>query len=118
MIGLAITLTVLAIPVLIGIAQYRKYPKPPNGLTYEQYKQYYFNKEWELDEYEPEEDATKDERILYLDEAIIKYNKLLESLAEQYKSTYNEKERSRILAKEIVTLEKLNKALERREKLE
>lgn len=118
MIGLAITLIVLAIPILIGIAQYKKYPKPPNGYTYEQLRDYYYYKEWEHPEEESTEDATTAERIAYLDETIIKYNKLLESLNEQLKSTYNEKEKSRILAKQIVTLEKLNKALERREKLD
>lgn len=117
MIGLAITFTVLAIPILLGIAQYKKHPKPPSGLNYEQLKQWYFNKEWEQDE-ESTEDAILNERIAYLDEAIIKYNKLLESLSEQLKSTYDEKERSKLLAKQITTLEKLTRALEKREKLD
>lgn len=117
MIGLAITFIVLAIPVLIGIAQYKKHPKPPNGYSYEQAKQWYFNREWEQDE-ESTEDAIKDERIAYLDEAIIKYNKLLESLGEQLKTTYDEKERSKLIARQITTLEKLARALEKREKLD
>ena len=116
MIGLAITFIVLAIPVLIGIAQYKKHPKPPSGYSYEQAKQWYLYKEWEQDE--TPEDAIKDERIAYLDEAIIKYNKLLESLTEQLKNTYDEKERSKLLTKQIATLEKLTRALEKREKLD
>lgn len=117
MISAIIVLTVLAIPVIVGIAQYNKTPKPPNGWTYERYKQYYYNREWEHTE-ESTEDAIQDEKRLYLDEAIIKYNKLLESLSEQLKSTYNEQERSKIIAKQITTLEKLTRALEKREKLE
>lgn len=116
MIGLAITFIVLAIPIIAGIVQYKKHPKPPDGLTYEQLRQYYYNREWEREE--STEDAIQDEKRLYLDEAIIKYNKLLESLAEQLKHTYDEKERSKILAKQIATLEKLARLLEKREKLE
>jgi hypothetical protein len=55
---------------------------------------------------------------MLLDETIIKYNKLLDNLTDQYNNTYDEKERSRILSKQIITLEKLNKALEKRERLE
>ena len=60
----------------------------------------------------------KQERIEILDETIIKYNKLLDNLNEQYKTTWNENERSKILIKQISTMEKLNKALEKREKLD
>ena len=64
------------------------------------------------------EDAAKAERIFILDETIVKYNRLLDNLSEQYKSTYNETEKAKILSKQISTMEKLNRALEKREKLE
>lgn len=120
MVALGIVLALLLAPVVAGVVQYNKAPKPPNGLTYAQYKQYYYNREWEHigDEDENTEDETQIEKRMYLDEAIIKYNKLLESLGEQLKNTYDEKERSKVLAKQITTLEKLTRALEKREKLE
>lgn len=69
----------------------------------------------ELDELH---DINKSERIELLDQALIKYNQLLDNLKLQYSQETDEKKRATILAKQISTLEKLNKALEKREKLE
>ena len=100
-----------------GITQYIKSPKPPNGLTWREYNDYYKSHAWELTE-ESEEDETRQERITLLDETIIKYQRLLDNLNAQYKATYSESDKSKILAKQITTMEKLNRALEKREKLE
>jgi hypothetical protein len=64
------------------------------------------------------ESATQAERVLLLDETIVKYQRLLNNLHEQYNVTYNETEKSKILAKQISTMEKLNRALEKREKFD
>lgn len=105
---------------ILGIAQYIKNPKPPHGMTLYEYKQYYKNREWQqlTDDESEIDDIHENERIMLLDETIVKYNKLLDNLNEQYKSTSDDKKRSTILAKQIVTLEKLNRALEKREKLD
>ena len=104
--------------IIGGIVEYIKSPKPPNGLTIEQYKQWYNNKEWLNDDEIDIDDVNKQERILILDETIVKYNKLLDNLHEQYNDTWNDKEKSKILTKQIATMEKLNRALEKREKLD
>lgn len=116
MIVLVITICVLVVILLGGISQYKNSPKPPNGLTYNELRQYYYNREWEHTTKESTADVEKAERVAYLEETIIKYNKLLDSLNEQYKTTCNEQEKSKILAKQIVTMEKLTRALEKREK--
>lgn len=69
----------------------------------------------ELDELH---DINKAERIELLDQTLIKYNHLLDNLKLQYSQETDEKKRAAILVKQISTLEKLNKALEKREKLE
>jgi type VI protein secretion system component VasF len=63
-------------------------------------------------------DIHKQERIEILDNTLVQYNKLLDSLAVQLKEETNEKKRAALLSKQITTLEKYNKALEKREKLE
>ena len=63
-------------------------------------------------------DLNKQERRGILDETIVKYNKLVDNLAAQYKAETDEKKKAVILSKQIATLEKLNKALEKIEKLE
>ena len=63
-------------------------------------------------------EINKLERLNILDETIVKYNRLVDSLTAQYNEETDEKKRSAILSKQIITLEKLNKALEKREKLE
>ena len=105
---------------IIGIVQYITKPKPPNDLTLKEYKQYYKSREWQLDNNidDEVENIHENERIMLLDETIVKYNKLLDNLAEQYNNTLDEKKQSVILSKQIITLEKLNKALEKREKLD
>ena len=114
-----VVLVYCVIGLILGVMQYTKSPKPPNGLTVKEYQRYYYNREWQLEDSKSDlEDINKQERIELLDEAIIKYNKLLDNLTEQYNNTYNEQKRSVILSKQIVTLEKLNKALEKREKLD
>lgn len=101
---------------IIGIIQYIKNPKPPNGLTYYEYKQYYIRKEWQHDN--ESDNIHESERVMLLDETIVKYNRLLDALNDQYKNTWNESEKNKILAKQIATMEKLNRALEKREKLD
>lgn len=127
MIILTILLIYIVICVIGGIVTYIKNPKPPNGLTYKEYNQYYNNKEWLLydneedneedNEDEDAENAALNERRALLDETIIKYNKLLDNLDEQLQYTTDNKKRSVILSKQITTLEKLNRALEKLEKL-
>lgn len=63
-------------------------------------------------------EITKQERIDIIDNTLVKYNKLLDSLAVLYQEETNEKKKAAILRQQIITLEKLNKALEKREKLE
>ena len=72
----------------------------------------------ETSETENMEDIHKQERIDIIDNALVQYVKLLDNLAEQYKTETDEKKRALILSKQIATLEKYNKALEKREKLE
>lgn len=107
---------------IIGLIQYIKNPKPPDGLTLAEYRHYYKNKEWLFDddtELEDElHDINREERRLILDETILKYNRLLDNLTEQYKSTYSESEKSKILVKQVSVMERLNRALEKREKLD
>jgi type VI protein secretion system component VasF len=64
------------------------------------------------------EDINKQERVEILDNTLVQYHKLLDSLSEQLREETNEKKRAAILKQQIITLEKLNKALEKREKLE
>jgi hypothetical protein len=104
---------------IIGIIQYIKSPKPPNNFTFKERYNYYLRNEWQLTDEETEiEDLHENERIMLLDETIVKYNKLLDNLTEQYNYTLDEKKRAVILSKQIATMEKLNRALEKREKLE
>ncbi len=63
-------------------------------------------------------DIHKQERIEILDNTLVQYNKLLDSLADQLRNETIEKERVKLLTKQIATLEKYNRALEKREKLE
>lgn len=63
-------------------------------------------------------DIHKQERIEILDNTLVQYIKLLDSLALQLREETNEKKRSALLAKQIIILEKYNRALEKREKLE
>lgn len=72
----------------------------------------------ESEQTEQTEDINKRERIEILDNTLVQYNKLLDSLAYQLRNETNEKERSKILSKQITTLEKYNRALEKREKLD
>lgn len=108
--------------VIAGIVQYIINPKPPKGLKYTEYQHYYKNKEWQRypepipDDIETD-DINKLERIQILDETIVKYNRLLDSLQDLYNNTSDEQKRSIILSKQIATMEKLNRALEKLEKL-
>ena len=59
----------------------------------------------------PEADSIhKQERIEILDNTLVQYNKLLDSLAEQLKNETDEKKRAVILSKQIATLEKIGRA--------
>ena len=60
----------------------------------------------------------KKERVEILDNTLVQYNKLLDNLADQLKAETDEKKRAAILLKQIATLEKYNRALEKREKLD
>lgn len=60
----------------------------------------------------------KQERINILDNTLVQYIKLLDSLAVKIKTETDEKKRAALLSKQITTLEKYNKALEKREKLD
>ena len=72
----------------------------------------------ELQEIEEQKEISRLEKIEILDNALIKYNRLLSSLKQQYKLETNEKKKAAILSKQISTLEKLNRTIEKREKLD
>ena len=72
----------------------------------------------ETSEREELNQINKQERLNILDETIVKYNRLVDSLTAQYNTETDEKKRSLILSKQIAALEKLNRALEKREKIE
>ena len=38
---------VMIVPIVSGIQQYRKNPKPPEGLTYDELRKYYYTRGWE-----------------------------------------------------------------------
>ena len=63
------------------------------------------------------EDIHLRERIELLDNTLVQYVKLLDNLAVQYKNETDERKKAAILSKQITTLEKYTKALEKREKL-
>lgn len=50
MVALVVVIIIFAIPVVIGIAQYRKHPKPPAGMTYDELREYYYTRAWEKKE--------------------------------------------------------------------
>ena len=81
----------------------------------------YYGVKIETDETSEQEEQTeihKQERIDILDNTLTQYIKLLDSLATQLKEETDEKKRAVILSKQITTLEKYNRALEKREKLD
>ena len=100
------------IPFLDGWSGKHKFSKW-YGVTYTEQEE-----QEETTEQEEYTDINKQERINILDQTLIKYNKLIDILAEQYINETDEKRKAAILSKQITTLEKLNKALEKREKLE
>ena len=71
-----------------------------------------------VEEMEEQKEINKQERIEILDNALVKYSRLLDTLENEYKNENNEKKKAVILSKQIATLEKLNRLLEKREKLE
>lgn len=105
--------------IVQGIMQYRNAPKPPKYKSYRKYYSYYQNREWEIeDTTDVLADIHRQERIDLADETILKYNRLLDILVEQLKHEKDEKKRAALLAKQIATLERLQRALEKREKLD
>ena len=72
----------------------------------------------ETSEQEQLNDINKQERIDIIDNTLVQYHKLLDSLATQLRDETNEKKRAALLRQQIITLEKLNRLLEKREKLE
>ena len=60
----------------------------------------------------------EDERRENYDRQIDGYNKLLVLLDREYAAETNGKKKAAILSKQLATLEKLNKTIEKREKLE
>lgn len=73
---------------------------------------------YDLEELEELEDVTKEERIILLDETIVKYNNLDRLLHDQYNNETDEKKKAAILKQQISNMEKWNRALEKRKKLE
>lgn len=71
-----------------------------------------------VEEMEEQKEINKQERIEILDNALVKYNRLLETLETQLQAETDKKKRAAILSKQISTLEKLNRTIEKREKLE
>ena len=63
-------------------------------------------------------EINKRERIDIIDNTLVQYHKLLDSIATQLRDETNEKKRAALLRQQITTLEKLNRLLEKREKLE
>ena len=103
---IVIVVIILCIPAFIdGYTGNYKYAK-------------YYGVKIEQEETSDQADIHKQERIEILDNTLVQYNKLLDSLAAQLKEETNEKKRAALLAKQIVIMEKYNKALEKREKLE
>ena len=60
----------------------------------------------------------KEERLDIVCLTIRQYNTLIENLEKQYQLETDEKKKAAILRQQVIALEKLNKALEKREKLE
>lgn len=63
-------------------------------------------------------DAATDEKRINLENAITKYNRLLSILDLEYQNKTDNKKRIAILTKQTATLEKLNRTIEKLEKLE
>ena len=95
-------------------------PAVIDGFTgnYKFAKYYGVKIEPEQDDTSEQEEIHKSERIEILDNTLVQYNKLLDSLTVQLREETDEKKRAAILSKQIATLEKYNRALEKREKLE
>lgn len=45
--ALIVIAVLILIPVVIGVMQYSKYPKPPSGMTYDELCEYYYTRAWE-----------------------------------------------------------------------
>ena len=71
-----------------------------------------------LREEDEQNEINRLEKIEILDNALIKYNRLLDTLESQLQNETDSKRQAVILSKQISTLEKLNRTLEKREKLE
>ena len=72
----------------------------------------------EMEEETEQLEINRREKIEILDNALIKYNRLLETLETQLQAETDHKKRAAILSKQISTLEKLNRTIEKREKLD
>lgn len=105
------------LPLIDGITG-KRFFAPLYGVTAEDIQTSHEAETDEESEENTAREASKEERRQIQEEAILQYNRLLDSLAEQYRNEINEKKRSVITAKRIATLEKLNRALERLEKLD
>lgn len=64
------------------------------------------------------EDAAVIEKRTNLENAVTKYNRLLDILDMEYRNETDNKKRIAILTKQTATLEKLNRTIEKLEKLE
>ena len=71
-----------------------------------------------LAEEDEQNEINRREKIEILDNALIKYNRLLDTLESQLQAETDPKKKAVLLSKQITTLEKLNRTLEKREKLE
>lgn len=74
----------------------------------------------EIEQSEEDEikEIQKQEKLDILDQTIVKYNRLIDSLAALYDTETDEKKKAAILRQQITALEKLNRALEKLEKLD
>lgn len=84
--------------------------------TYDGEANFYFDEE--LEEIETEDNIFKNERVENYDKQIDGYTQLVKMLDKQLLEERDDKKKSAILSKQILTLEKLNKTIEKREKLD
>lgn len=71
----------------------------------------------ETNEQERLQEINRNERIEILENTLVEYNKLIETLTKQYNLELNEKKKAILLRQKITALEKYNRALEKIEKM-
>ena len=104
-------------------------PRPPRGYSHKQCRDWYYNKRWETiidtTEYNNEnyinddmETIIKDDRVENYDIQIEACTRLIKLLEGELKEENDTKKQATILSKQITTLEKLNRLMEKRGKLD